>query len=42
VDPYREINKTRAVTEFSGFTYSGREAEGKPTVKARINYFLVT
>ena len=42
MDPYRERNETCAVTEFSGFTYSGREAEGKPTVKARIGYFLIT
>ena len=42
MDPYREMNETRAATEFSGFTYSGREVEGKPTVKARIDYFLIT
>ena len=42
VDPFREIYETHAVIEFSGFTYSGREKEGKPTVKSRINYFLIT
>ena len=41
-DPFKELHRKHSATETKGYTFQGREIEGREIPRSRIDYFLIS